>query len=442
MLLPSDTTAQGASDAGAPASMAVDGEALRIPSVAVRRVGLRGSLAQVAGFLGPAFVVSVAYIDPGNFATNITGGSRFNYDLIWVILASNLMAIFLQTMSAKLGIATGRTLPDLCAELFTRRTNLLLWTVAVFAAAATVLAEMLGGALGLYLLFGIPIPLAGVLTAILTLGICAMGKYGQQKVELIITALVAVISFSYVVELFLAGPDWTLVAIHTVVPRLNPQSALVAVGMLGATVMPHVIYLHSGLVLSRRDPYSLDKQRHHYRMEKVDVAVAMNIAFMVNAAMVVVAAAVFCSRGMAVTTITQAHLSLQPLLGSMSSAAFAIALLASGLSSSTVGAIAGDCILAGFRGPKMPLWLQRVITMGPAVIIIGVIADPLNVLVLSQVALSFALPLAIIPLLVIASRKDIMGEFVNRRVTKVMGWMIASLIIALNVYLLFTLATG
>lgn len=425
---------------GAVGISAVSDRAFALP---VRRAAPRRrrlSLGYAAKFFGPAFVVSVAYIDPGNFATNIQGGSLFNYDLVWVILASNLMAIFLQTLSAKLGIATGRTLPDLCGELFGGRTNRVLWLVAVFAAAATVLAELLGGALGLYLLFGIPVPLAGVISAVLTLGICSLGKYGQEKVEWIITGLVAVISFAYVIELFLAGPDWGQVALHTISPRLTPASALLAVGMLGATVMPHVIYLHSGLVLSRRDANSLARRREHYRMERLDVAVAMNVAFVVNAAMVVVAAAVFHGRGLTVTTITQAHMSLQPLLGSLSSGAFAIALLASGLSSATVGAIAGDCILGGFRGPKLPLWVQRLITMGPAVLLIALIADPLSALVLSQVALSFALPLAIVPLLLITSRRDVMGPtFVNGRLTRVIGWVVAGLIVGLNAFLLVSL---
>lgn len=404
------------------------------------RVAVLDRFARVARFLGPAFIVSVAYIDPGNFATNIQGGSLFGYDLVWVILASNLMAIFLQTLSAKLGIATGRTLPDLCGELFSRGVNRIFWLVAVFAAAATVLAELLGGALGLYLLFGVPIPLAGAVTAVLTLGVCSLGRYGQEKVEWAITALVGVISFSYVVELFLASPEWTAVARGTLIPRLTMDSALLAVGMLGATVMPHVIYLHSGLVLSRRDPVSVDRRREHYRMERIDITVAMNVAFVVNAAMVIVAAAVFSTRGLAVTTITQAHMSLQPLLGPLSSGAFAIALFASGLSSSTVGAIAGDCILSGFRGPKMPVWLQRLITMGPAVAIIALIADPLRVLVLSQVSLSFALPLAIVPLLLITARRDIMGrEFVNRAPVRWLGWLIATLIIALNGFLVVSL---
>ena len=442
MLLLSETTSQSAT-AGLPAAVAPPAtKTLRSPPLASGRHALREFIGQVAKFLGPAFVVSVAYIDPGNFATNIGGGSQFNYDLLWVILASNLMAIFLQTLSAKLGIASGRTLPDLCGALFSRRVNLVLWSIATVAAAATVLAEMLGGALGLHLLFAIPTPVAGVLTAAITLLICSAGRFGQEKIERIITSLVGVISFSYVIELFLAGPAWSQVAVHTFVPRLTSESALLAVGMLGATVMPHVIYLHSGLVLSRRDPDDSARRRHHYRMEKIDVTVAMNIAFVINAAMVIVAAAVFHARGLTVTTIEQAHYSLEPLLGSLSSTAFGVALLASGLSSSTVGTIAGDCILDGFGGPRLPLWAQRLITMGPALAIIGLNLEPMRVLVISQVALSFALPAAIIPLLILTERPDIMGEFVNNRATRIVGWTVASFIVALNAYLLISLAAS
>lgn len=443
MLLLSETTSQSAT-ADLPAAVAPPAAvgALRSPPRAVGRPARRQFIGQVAKFLGPAFVVSVAYIDPGNFATNIGGGSQFNYDLLWVILASNLMAIFLQTLSAKLGIASGRTLPDLCGALFSRRVNLVLWSIATAAAAATVLAEMLGGALGLYLLFGIPTPVAGLLTAAITLLICGAGRFGQERIEWIITALVGVISFSYVIELFLAAPAWPQVVIHTFVPHLTTESALLAVGMLGATVMPHVIYLHSGLVLSRRDPRDSARQKHHYRMEKIDVTIAMNVAFVINAAMVIVAAAVFHSRGLTVSTIEQAHFSLEPLLGRLSSTAFGIALLASGLSSSTVGTLAGDCILDGFGGPRLPLWIQRLITMGPALVIIGFNFEPMRVLVISQVALSFALPAAIIPLLILTARPDIMGEFVNSRCTRLVGWAVASLIIALNAYLLVSLTAG
>ncbi len=395
-------------------------------------------------YLGPAFVVSVAYIDPGNFATNISGGSVFNYTLIWVILWSNLMAVFLQSMSAKLGIATGHNLPEMCARVFSRPTNWLLWIQAELAAMATDLAEFLGGALGLYLLFHIPLLYAGLLTGALTFGIVYMEKYGQRVVEWIIGILVAVICIGYTIELFLCKPDWAAVGLHTLIPMLpNGQAVLIAVGMLGATVMPHVIYLHSQLVQCRQqDCATVEQKRRHLRMEKIDIAVAMNIAFVVNAAMVVVAAAVFYRNGMAVETIEQAHQSLIPLLGTLSSGAFGIALLASGLSSSAVGTMAGQTIMQGFVNLNIPINLRRLITMAPAMFIIASGINPMNSLVLSQVALSFALPFAIIPMLLITRRRDLMGALVNNRLTDIPGWLITGVIISMNALLIYLTLAG
>ncbi|MGI9861780.1 Nramp family divalent metal transporter [Moorella naiadis] len=446
-------------------------------------------------FLGPAFIVSVAYIDPGNFATNISGGSTFNYNLIWVILWSNLMAIFLQTLSAKLGIATGYNLPEMCARVFSKKANYFLWIVAELAAMATDLAEFLGGTLGLYLLFHIPMVYAGLLTGVLTFLIVYMEKYGQRVVEAIITLLVTVICFAYAIELFLAKPDWTAVGIHTLLPSLpNSEAVLIAVGMLGATVMPHVIYLHSQLVQYRRVEITADymlqeadvtgpqqlqrrllflkpqasnnaisKTEHfntqcnpaadcagdnkayklqHLRMEKIDIALAMNIAFIVNAAMVIVSAAVFYRHGIAVDTIEDAHRSLAPLLGTLSSGTFGLALLASGLSSSAVGTLAGQTIMKGFVNLNIPLNARRLITMAPVLVIIALGINPMKALVLSQVALSFALPLAIIPLILITGRKDLMGAFVNTPATKTVAWLITAAIISLNAVLLVLTFTG
>lgn len=395
-------------------------------------------------FLGPAFIVSVAYIDPGNFATNISGGSVFNYNLVWVILWSNIMAVFLQSMSAKLGIATGHNLPEMCSKTFSRKTNWFFWIEAEIAAMATDLAEFLGGTLGLYLLFRIPMIYAGLLTGVLTFLIVYMEKYGQRAVEWIIGILVAVITIAYTIELFLAKPDWAQVGIHTLIPSLpNGEAVLIAVGMLGATVMPHVIYLHSQLVQSRngRD-HTEEQKRKHLRMERIDIAIAMNVAFLVNAAMVIVAAAVFFRNGMAVETIEQAHKSLEPLLGTLSSGAFGIALLASGLSSSAVGTMAGQTIMKGFVGLNIPINIRRLITMTPALIIIALGVNPMYALVISQVALSFALPFAIVPMLLITSRKDLMGSLVNKPLTKIVGWIITSLIVGLNAVLLYLIFTG
>jgi len=395
-------------------------------------------------FLGPAFIVSVAYIDPGNFATNISGGSVFNYNLVWVILWSNIMAVFLQSMSAKLGIATGHNLPEMCAITFSRKTNWFFWIEAELAAMATDLAEFLGGTLGLYLLFRIPMIYAGLLTGVLTFLIVYMEKYGQTVVEWIIGSLVAVITIAYTIELFLAKPDWAQVGIHTLIPSLpNGEAVLIAVGMLGATVMPHVIYLHSQLVQARNNRNDTEEQkRKHLRMERIDIAIAMNIAFLVNAAMVIVAAAVFFRNGMVVDTIEQAHKSLEPLLGTLSSGAFGIALLASGLSSSAVGTMAGQTIMKGFVGLNIPINIRRMITMTPALIIIALGVNPMNALVMSQVALSFALPFAIVPMMLITSRKDLMGSLVNKRSTKIAGWIITSLIVGLNAVLLYLTFNG
>ncbi len=397
----------------------------------------------LARYLGPAFIVSVAYIDPGNFATNISGGSIFNYNLVWVILWSNLMAIFCQTMSAKLGIATSHNLPEMCAKIFSRKTNWFYWIIAELAAMMTDLAEFLGGTLGLYLLFHIPMIYAGLLTGAITFLIVYLEKYGQRLVELIIGVLVAVISISYVIELFLAKPDWGEAGLHTLIPSLsNGQAVMIAVGMLGATVMPHVIYLHSQLVQCRNGAHTIKEKQRHLRMEKWDIVIAMNIAFVVNAAMVIVSAAVFHRHGMVVETIEQAHKSLEPLLGSLSSGAFGIALLASGLSSSAVGTMAGQTIMKGFVNLQIPVNLRRLITMAPAMLIIASGINPMKALIISQVTLSFALPLAIIPMILITNRQDLMGPFVNKPLTKFMGWLITCIIISMNAILVYLTFTG
>ncbi len=393
---------------------------------------------QLFKYLGPAFIVSVAYVDPGNFATNITGGSKFGYNLLWVILCSNLMAIFLQINSAKLGIATNKNLSEKCREEFSEKTNVFLWIVALIASIATTMAEFLGGALGLYLLFGIPLTIAGVLTCIITFLIVYLEKYGQRVVEITITVLIAIICGAYGLEIFLAKPDYVQIGIHTLLPVINNSEALlIAVGMLGATVMPHVIFLHSNLVKARNNGLkTIEQKKLHLKMEKIDIIIAMNIAFIVNAAMVIVSAAVFYKQGIIVDTIEKAHISLEPLLGSLSSGAFAIALLASGFSSSAVGTMAGESVMDGFINVKLSNNIKRLITMIPAMLIIVLGVNPMKALLLSQVSLSFALPMAIIPLLIITSKKDIMKEFVNSKIISIIGIVIASIIILLNFLLL------
>jgi len=342
------------------------------------------------------------------------------------------MAILLQNLSAKLGIVTGRTLPENCGLLFSRPVNWCLWAVAEVAAMATDLAEFLGAALGLYLLFHVPMLWAGLLTGIITFLLLGLERYGYRAVESTIAAMVALISVAYIFEVFIARPDWSQVAVHTVLPVMSAESTLVAVGMLGATVMPHVIYLHSALVLPRRCSSNKEELQRHLRMEKIDITLAMNIAFFVNASMVIVSAAVFYSNGFAIESIEEAHRTLVPLLGNLSSMTFGVALLASGLSSSVVGTMAGQVIMNGFVGLKISLWLRRLVTMMPALIVIMMGLNPLNILIVSQVALSFALPTAIIPLVLITGRKDVMGTFANSRWLKVLAWLVVFLIITLN----------
>ena len=392
-------------------------------------------------YLGPAFIVSVAYMDPGNFGTNISGGSQFGYNLLWVILWSNIMAIFVQIISAKVGIATGFGLPTHCGKVFSKPTNWVLWSIATVAAMATDLAEFLGGVLGFYLLFNMPLLWAAVITGAITYFICHMQKYGQQIVERIITSMVAIISIAYVWEMFMSRPEWGQIAYHVAVPMLTQDSVFIAVGMLGATVMPHVIYLHSHLVQNRR---TTDEQDciHHLKMAKMDVFFAMNMAFVVNAAMVVVSAAVFNSNGLSVDSIEGAYMTLQPLMGTMAAGAFGLALLASGLSSSAVGTMAGEVILNGFVGFDIPISLRRLITMLPGMAILMAGINPMSALIASQVVLSFALPAAIIPLMIVSNQSHIMGRFKNSILTNMAGWVIVAMILAMNVVLLYLTFTG
>lgn len=347
------------------------------------------------------------------------------------------MAIFLQSMSAKLGIATENNLPQMCGKVFSRKINWFFWVAAELAAIATNLAEFLGGTLGIYLLFKIPLIYAGLITAVLTYLIVYVGKYGQRLVEILITILVGVIGFAYSIELFMANPDWTSAGLHLLIPSLPSGDAVfVAAGMLGATVMPHVIYLHSQLVQCRNGDDDIQKKIRHLKMEKIDIVIAMNIAFIINAAMLLVSASVFYRNGLVVTTIEQAHKSLSPLLGAMSSGVFGIALLASGLSSSAVGTMAGQAIMQGFVGMKIPDRITRIITILPGILVIISGINPMNILILSQVVLSFVLPMAIIPMLLITGRKDIMGVFANTPFISVLGWVITLIILILNVFLL------
>jgi manganese transport protein len=395
-------------------------------------------------YFGPAFVASVAYIDPGNFAANIEGGSRFGYSLLWVLLWSNLMAIVVQYLSAKLGIATGKTLPQNCRAHFSRPVNFGLWIAAEISAISTDLAEFLGAALGFYLLFGVNLFVAALVTTVLVFLILMIELYGFRRLEQVIMAFVFVVASCYAIEIFLVSPHWRSVAFHVIVPQINSQSIYVAVAMLGATVMPHVVYLHSALVQARAKEDSfrcptgqwLGKFRH-LKYELIDVMAAMNGAWLVNSAMIIMAAAAFFSGGYDVTTIEQAHLTLRPLLGGLSATAFALALFFSGLSSSTVGTMAGQVIIEGFLDIKFSVFLRRLITVIPALVVIGIKLDTLKILILSQVVLSFTLPFALVPLILLTRRESVMGDLVNSRRTNVLSYLVVGVIIALNLLLLF-----
>ncbi len=389
-------------------------------------------------FLGPAFIACIAYIDPGNFATNIAAGSKFGYTLLWVILASNLMAMLIQTLSAKLGIATGRNLPEVCRERFSHRTTMGLWLQAEVIAMATDLAEFLGAALGFNLLFGIGLFPAAVLTAIAAFGILALQRFGFRPLEATIAVIIGVIGGCYVAELFMANPPLGPVVHGALVPQFSgEESLLLAVGILGATVMPHVIYLHSALLQDRILPETDEQAVRLFRFTRIDVVIAMSIAGLINMAMLIMAATTFHDKGLTdVASIETAYQTLIPILGSAAATIFALALVFSGLSSSAVGTLSGQIIMQGFTGWRIPLWVRRVVTMLPAFIVIGLGLNPTRTLVLSQVILSFGIPFALIPLVVFTSRRDIMGVLRNHRVTTVAAIGVATVIVTLNVFLI------
>src|SRR6266568_4627900 len=393
---------------------------------------------RILPFLGPAFIACVAYIDPGNFATNIAGGSRFGYTLVWVIVVSNLMAMLIQTLSAKLGIATGRNLPEVCRERFSRRTSFSLWVQAEVIAMATDLAEFLGAAIGFHLLFGIALFPAALLTGVVTFAILGLQRFGLRTFEAVIAAFVGVIGVSYVAELFYANPPLGTVGLHAVKPEFaGSESVLLAVGILGATVMPHVIYLHSALTQHRIVPRNDEEAKTLYRYTRIDVLIAMVIAGLINLSMLVVAATVFFGSGLTnVESLEGAHRTLEPLLGGASSVLFALALTASGLSSSTVGTMSGQVVMQGFIQRRIPLFVRRVVTMIPAFIVIAIGLDPSRTLVVSQVVLSFGIPFALIPLVMFTSRRDVMGVLVNHRLTIAAAVVVATIISGLNIFLL------
>ena len=410
-------------------------------SAAVAKPSLWLRARRVLPFLGPAFLVSVGYMDPGNWATNILAGSAYGYSLLWILLLSNLMALLLQGLSAKLGVATGLTLAQAVRANTRRSTSIFLWLTAEAAAIATDLAEFLGAALGFYILLGVPLLIAAVLTGIIVFMILGLHRFGHRKVEIIIIALVAIVGLAFVYEVFITHPAWPEVGRGVAVPTFTNAAAIVAaVGMIGATVMPHNVFLGSHVVQARRK--AEDVGVGHKRLLKyaiIDLVVALNIAWLINSAMVIMSAAAF--GGTEVGDITFAHRILGPLFGNASAFAFALALLAAGLSSSVTGTLAGQSIMEGFIGYRMSLWVRRSITMVPAIIAIAFFGShSFEILVWSQVILSLQLPFTIVPLIWLTAKTSLMGEYVNKPRTTAIASGVAALILALNVELLLQVA--
>ena len=397
----------------------------------------RGRLRATLAMLGPAFVAAVAYIDPGNFATNIQGGAAFGYALLWVVLLANLMAMLVQYLSAKLGVVTGRTLPELCRERLPRGMSVGLWIQAEVMAMATDVAEFLGAALGLNLLFGVPLFTAGLLTGVIAFAILGLQRRGVRRFELAITALLGIVFAGFLYETLKIGPS-VHQSLGGLLPSLGDSTFLyLAVGIIGATVMPHVIYLHSALT-NRRMPTLNDRERSRVlRFERLDVMIALALAGVINLAMLAVAAKLLHTPTLSgVSTIQGAHHELARLVGGGAAVAFAVALLASGASSSSVGTYAGQVVMAGFINVRVPLVLRRVLTMVPALVVLALGTSPTSALVLSQVVLSFGIPFALVPLVVLTSRRDVMGIHVNRRVTTAVACSVTALIVAMNVFLI------
>jgi manganese transport protein len=423
-----------AADAGIP--VASQEPALTAGPRALDRVLARGRIRGVLAMLGPAFVASVAYVDPGNFATNIQGGARYGYLLLWVVLAANLVAMMVQYLAAKLGIVTGRNLPELVRGRLPRPVTWAMWAQAEVIAMATDIAEFIGAALGLNLLFGVPMLPAGLITGLITFAVLGLQARGRRRFELAIIALLALVVAGFLYEALRLGPS-VPGSLRGLVPGLDgPGSLYLATGILGATVMPHVIYLHSALAKDRTPGDDRDLGRL-IRFQRLDVLTALGLAGLVNMAMLAVAARAFHTPALAGTaTISQAHAELGRLAGGGAALVFAAALLASGVSSSSVGTYAGEVVMAGFVRLQIPLLARRAVTMLPALAVLAAGANPTSALVLTQVVLSFGIPFALVPLVILTSRRDVMGRHVNRRATMIAGAACAAVIIALNVLLL------
>jgi manganese transport protein len=423
---------------------ALPGEAAVARAARASLEGQTRGLPRIWPFLGPAFIAAVAYIDPGNFATNIAGGAKFGYLLLWVVLAANLIAMVVQTQSAKLGIATGRNLAEACRDSFSRRTSIGLWIQAEIVAAACDVAEVVGAALGLNLLFGIPLFPAGLLAGAGAFAILALQQKGFRRLEAVIAGMVGVVVAAFAFEIFNSNPDGGEVAKHLFTPGFaDTESILLATGIMGATVMPHVIYLHSALTQRRIVGRNAKERRQILRFEKIDVVIAMALAGLVNLSMMIMAAALFHSSGLVgIDSIDGAFDGLKQLVSPGAATVFGIALLASGYASSSVGTMSGQVVMQGFIRRRIPLFLRRAITLAPALIVLAIGLDPTDALVGSQVVLSFGIPFALVPLVLLGRRRDLMGSLTNP------GWLtglvgvLSALIIALNVFLLEQLFFG
>jgi len=402
-------------------------------SLAGQRRGLRAMFP----FAGPAVVASVAYMDPGNFATNIESGAKYGYLLLWVVVLANLVAMLFQSLSARLGIVTGKSLAEQCRDNFPRPVVWAMWGASEVAAMATDLAEFLGAAIGLSLLFGLPMMVSLCVVGVATYAVLHLQGFGFRPMELVIAGFVAVIGISYFIQLAIAPPDWKAFAWHSVAPALaGPHSLMIAVGIVGATVMPHAIYLHSSLTKNRVPVHNDEEKRSALRFSNVEVLAALGLAGLVNMAMIASAAAVFHASHADVATIETAYQTLVPLLGGAAAAVFLTSLLASGFSSSVVGTMAGQVIMQDFVRFAIPLWLRRVVTMIPAFVVVGLGVDATQALVLSQVVLSLVLPVPLIALILLTSRREVMGTFVNRGFTRVVAGAAAAVVVALNLFLL------
>ncbi|GAC1642017.1 MAG: Nramp family divalent metal transporter [Candidatus Dormibacteraceae bacterium] len=427
-----------------PAVAALPGEERVLRAAEKALNGETRGLRALMPFLGPAFVAAVAYVDPGNFATNIAGGAQYGYMLLWVVLAANLMAMLVQSMSAKLGIATGLNLAEVCREKFPRGATIALWIQAEVIAMATDLAEFVGASIGIHLLFpAIPLFVAGIMTAIAAFGILSLQSQGFRGFEAVITALVGVIVAAFAFEVILARPSVTGVVSGLITPRFaGTESVLLGAGILGATVMPHVIYLHSALTQRRVVGVTEVQKQKIYRFERWDVIIAMGVAGIINIAMLTIAAAALHGRHLDIQGLEQAFNALGLTLGHGAVIFVGLGLLASGLSSSSVGTLAGRVVMQGFIRRSIPLYVRRTITMAPALLVIGIGFDPSRALVLSQVVLSFGIPFALIPLLVFCRDRKLMGTLVNRRITTVVATGVVAVILSLNVFLIYLLVTG